>query len=279
MIRMTRLAQALTFLRLGIIGSGPLNNLALAMQINGSSVEPTSLVSVLQQQALAGIASDGLNLQTNATATATLTAPIGLYLKLTNGGAVVVTVDSAYNIANTIQNPFAGLTFPFWIFSSGAGTVATPTLTDQSVTLVGTTSIAAGLEREYQGVLTQLTTTSGVAMTAGTAFVSLAQQGTTNEYNLVVTGNTTLPVVGQAVLINATGGANPLPAGWYPVVNVTTALGFRIAAPPNNTAWTATGATFPGTAVVPTSAYTPGFPGVFSPLVTISAVRAIAAVV
>jgi hypothetical protein len=222
-------------------------------------------------------ATDVYNLITNATAAVTLTNLLGLYMKLTNGGAVVVTIDSAVNIVNSMPNAYAGQTWAFTIFSSGAGTVATPTLTDTTVTLVGTTSITAGNARTYQGSITQLTTTVGATVTPGTTFVSLAQIGTTNNYTLTLATNAVVPVVGTGIFLNVTAGT--LPSGWYPVVKVTSATSFVISAPVAGVAWTATAVTIPGTAVVPASQYTPGFSGLFSPLITITAAESHAAIV
>jgi len=166
--------------------------------------------------------------------------------------------------------------FNFKIFSSGAGTVATPTLSDTAVTLSGTTSIVAGDVRQYQVQITQLSTTSGAALTAGTTFTSITQVSTTNNFTLALGTNAISPTVGQAILLNVTAGT--LPSGWYPINKVNSATSIVLALPPG-TVWTATAATLPGTTTIPASAFTPGLPGLYSPLVTITAMEAYAAVV
>jgi hypothetical protein len=236
-----------------------------------------SLQNILSQGTNASISADAINFQSSAASTFTVTPLQQLFQKFTAGSATTVTIDSAYNIVNSIPNAFLGQTFQFSMFSSGAGTVATPTLSDTAVTLVGTTSIVAGNVRQYQGLITQLSTTAGLATTSGTTFTSIAQVGTTNNYTVTLVTNANIPVVGNVIFINVTAGT--LPAGWYPINKVTSATSFVIAAPNSASAWTATAATIPGTAVVPASQFTPNYPGVFSPLVTITAMQAYAAVV
>lgn len=273
------LARVLDYLNLPV--GVPLTSLPSTLQSNGGSPDYGSTVAMFNALNGANIAAGGLNFQTSAGAAITLTALESLYQKLTNGGAVVVTLDSAFNIVNSIPNAFAGQTFQMQIFSSGAGTVATPTLLDTSVTLVGTTSITAGNRRTYQGQITQIATTAGVPLTAGTTFTSITQIGTSNLFTLALATNALSPTVGNAILINVTAGT--LPSGWYPVTKVNSATSLVIATPPG-TVWTATAATLPGTTVIPTSAYTPGYTtgaqvGLYSPLVTITAVDSVAAIV
>jgi len=254
------------------------------IEIDGNMVPAASLQAVMAQINAFNVADTAYNFASSAGAALTLSNLGNLYQKLTNGGAVVVTLDGAYNIVANLQNPFLGQTGYFQIFSSGAGTVATPTLTDPTVTLSGTTSIAAGNVRIYQWQITQLATTTGTAVTSGTTFSSLAQVGSTNQYTVTLGTNAITPVVGNVIFINVTAGT--LPSGWYPISKVTSATSFQIVAPTTGTAWTATAATIPGTAVVPVSQYQAGYTsglvgatGIFSPLLTITAVESHAAVV
>ena len=259
---MKRLAA---YLSLSIVQ--PITALASTIEIDGAMVPAGALQSALTQMQNFNIADAALNFQTTAGATITLTSLQNLYQKLTNGGAVTVTLDSAYNIVNTVPGAFQGQTFPLQIFSSGAGTVATPTLSDTAVTLSGTTSIAAGLRRLYRLLITQLTTTVGMSTTPGTTFSSLAQVGSTNNFTVTLATNAIVPTVGQ--LINLTVTAGTLPSGWYPINLVTSATSFVIATPPG-TVWTATAATVSSGTVAPAT---------YSPLVTITACEAVAAVV
>lgn len=238
------------------------------IQVDGSMLDAGATLGALQQSTQASIAAGGLNFQSSAAAAVTLSSLQNLYQKLTNGGAVTVTIDSAYNIVNNVPNAFNGETFPMEIFSSGAGTVATPTLSDTAVTLVGTTSITAGNRRTYQVQITQIFATSALALTTGTTFTSITQVGTTNNFTVALATNAIVPVVGQAVFITVTAGT--LPTGWYPINKVTSATSFVIATPPG-TVWTATAATLS----------TPALPvnSIYSPLLNITAVDSVAAVV
>jgi hypothetical protein len=254
------------------------------IEIDGNLVPAASFQAAMGQINSFNIADTAYNFSSSAAAALTLSSLGNVYQKLTNGGAVTVTLDGAYNIVTNLQNPFLGQTGFFTIFSSGAGTVATPTLTDTTVTLSGTTSIAAGNARVYQWQITQLATTTGSAVTSGTTFTSLAQVGTTNQYTVTLATNAITPVVGNVIFINVTAGT--LPSGWYPISKVTSATSFQIVAPIAGTAWTATAATIPGTAVVPSSQYQTGYTsgvtgvtGIFSPLLTITAVESHAATV
>ena len=117
-----------------------------------------------------------------------------------------------------------------------------------------------------------MSTTVGSTLTAGTTWTSLTQVGSTNNYTVALGTNAISPTVGNAIYLGVTAGT--LPAGWYPINKVTSATSFVIAAPVSGSAWTATAVTLPGTATVPTSAYTPGLPGLFSPLLTITGMMA-----
>lgn len=270
-MKQKKLAALLSsFFALGV--GAPLTSLPTSLQVNGSSVEPGSLISTLAQTNAANTAADGQNFATSAGATITLTALQNLCQRLTNGGAVTVTLDSAWAIVNSIPNPFQGQTFPFQIITNAATTVATPTLTGTGVTLSGTTTVLAAACRWYQGQITQIATTTGTAVTSGTTFTSLTQVGATNRYTVVLGTNALVPVVGNAIYLGVTAGT--LPAGWYPIDQVTSATSFVIVAPPSGTAWTATAATVPGTVTVPASQYQTGFTGIFSPLLTITGMMA-----
>lgn len=259
-----------SYFSLGV--GAPLPGLIQSIQINGALYDPASMGPALVQVLQAIVAGTSQQFATSAAATITLTALQNLQQRLTNGGAVTVTVDAAYNIVNTLLNPFVGQSFPFQIITNAATTVATPTLTDTAVTLSGTTTVLAAAERWYQGLVTQVVTTVGAPMTSGTTFVSLAQVGATNTYTVTLGTNALVPVVGTAIFLGVTAGT--LPPGWYPIVKVTSATSFVIAAPLAATAWTATAATVPGTTTVPVSQYTPGLLGIYSPLVTLTGMSA-----
>jgi hypothetical protein len=262
-----------SFFALGV--GAPLTSLPAALQVNGALVEPSALQALLAQMNAANTAADGINFQTSAAATITLTSLQNLCQRLTNGGAVTVTLDSAWAIVNSMANPFATQTFPFQIVGNASTTVATPTLTGSGVTLSGTTTVTSGGSRNYQGLITQISTTLGSAVTSGTTFVSIAQIGSTNRYTVTLSGNSISPVVGNAIYLNVTAGT--LPAGWYPIDLVSSATSFVVVLPPSGTAWTATAATIPGTATIPTSQYQTGFTGIFSPLLTITGMYGMAA--
>ena len=254
------------YLSLGV--GSPLTSLPSTIQANGNILDAASTVNVLNQMCTVSGNADQDQFASSAAATITLTSLQNLTQRLTNGGAVTVTIDAAWNIVQVINNPFVGQSFPIQIITNAGTTVATPTLTGTSVTLSGTTTVLAAAMRWYQGLITQLVTTSGAPMTAGTTFTSLTQVGTTNRYTVALATNALVPVVGQAVFITVTAGT--LPSGWYPIDQVTSATSFVIVAPPAGTAFTATAATLPGTILVPASQYTPGLQGIFSPLVTIT---------
>jgi len=270
-MKQKKLAALLSsFFTLGV--GTPLTSLPASLQVNGAAVEPSSLISLMAQLNAANTAADGINFQTSAGATITLTSLQNLCQRLTNGGAVTVTLDSAWAIVNSIPNPFMGQTFPFQIITNAGTTVATPTLTGSGVTLSGTTTVLAAACRWYQGQITQISTTTGSAVTSGTTFTSIAQIGSTNRYTVTLGTNAISPVVGNAIYLNVTAGT--LPAGWYPIDLVSSATSFVIVAPPSGTAWTATAATLPGTVTIPTSQYQTGFTGIFSPLLTITGMMA-----
>lgn len=245
----------------------PIQNVVTGIEVDGNLIPAQALIPAMQGMNSFNIADAAVNFQTSAAATITLTNLQNLFQKLTNGGAVTVTLDSAYNIVATMPGAFNGQTFAFSIFSSGAGTVATPTLSDTAVTLSGTTSIVAGNVRQYQGVITQLTSTVGMSTTPGTTFSSLAQVGSTNNFTVTLGTNAISPTVGTLIFLNVTAGT--LPSGWYPINKVTSATSFVIATPAG-TVWTATAATV-GTSTVA--------PATYSPLLTITAMQSYAGIV
>jgi hypothetical protein len=77
--------------------------------------------------------------------------------------------------------------------------------------------------------------------------------------------NAISPTVGNAIYIGTTAGT--LPAGWYPIVKVTSATSFVIATPPG-TVWTCTAATLNSSSVAPLT---------YSPLITITGLYTIGA--
>jgi hypothetical protein len=192
-----------------------------------------------------------------------LTALGNLTQRITTGGASTVTLDSAYNIVKTLPTPLAlGQTFTFMIVTNAATTVATPTLSDTAVTLSGTTTVTAAGARWYQGAVTQINSTTGSTLTAGSTFTSIAQIGTTNNFTVTLGTNAIVPTVGNLFYIGTTTGT--LPAGWYPINAVTSATSFVVALPVG-TVWTATAATLLSSAVAPST---------YSPLVTITGMYA-----
>lgn len=282
--RLTKLAGSIfAYLDLGIINNpAQING---GMTFTGAIPDIGSLIAALNQLSNngmfqgAGMVGQG-NANTNATAAVTLTSLGSLNQSLTNGGAVVVTLDSAYNIVNALNSQagfaFLGQNFGFQIQTIAATTVATPTLLSTDVTLSGTTTVLAAAMRWYKGVITQMSTIIGAPMTAGTTFTSITQIGTSNLFTVALATNTLVPVVGTGFLL--TGITGTLPNGWYPIVKVTSATSFVIATP-LGTVWTATAATVPGTTAIPSSAFSPGLPGLYAPLVTINGVMATATAV
>lgn len=281
--RFTPLARSLRdYLALGIINNPQTTNAGLSF--TGAIPDVGSLIGALGQLNQNGQNASGFwNFQTSAAATITISSLGNLFQRLTNGGAVTVTLDSAYNLVNNLNVPsnaaYLGQVFTFNVITNAGTTVATPTLLSTDVTLAGTTTVLAAAMRWYQGQVTQIVTVTGAPMTAGTTFTSLTQVGTSNLFTVALGTNTLVPVVGTAVLL--TGITGTLPPGWYPIVKVTSATSFVIATP-LGTVWTATAATVPGTVIVPASAYSPGYTtgipgttaGLYAPLVTITGVCA-----
>ena len=228
---------------------------------NGATLDLASIGSILTAavnngQSVAG----GVNFQASAAASLTLTGLGNALVQLTNGGAVTVTLDSAYNICRQLPQPLAvGESFGFNIQSNAGTTVATPTLSDTAVTLAGTTSLLAAAMRWYQGVITQVNSIVSSLFTAGTTFTSITQVGSTNNFTVALGTNAIVPTVGTLIYLNVLAGT--LPSGWYPINKVTSATSFVIATPPG-TVWTCTSATVGAPGVTP--------PPTYSPMITIT---------
>ena len=233
---------------------------SLPVQFIGAMADPTSAgVDFTQIAANAQSSAGGVNFTTSAGSTATVTALGNALLQYTVGSAMTMTIDSAYNIVATLPQPSTvGQAFTFNVQTNAATTIATPTLLATDVTLAGTTAVLAAAMRWYQGVITQMTTTVGMPTTAGTTFTSIAQVGSSNLFTVTLGTNALVPVVGT--LINLTSITGTLPAGWYPIVKVTSATSFIIATP-KGTVWTATAATV-GSGIIA--------PATYAPLITIT---------
>lgn len=226
------------------------------------SINTTLSAALLNSQSSAG----GYNFQASSATSATLTSLGNLLQQFTAGSATTVTLDSAYNIGLTLPRPLSvGQTFAFKMMTTASTTIATPTLTATDVTLAGTTSMLASALREYQGALSQVSTTVTAQLTSGTTFTSITQIGSTNNFTVALGTNAISPTVGTLLHVASVTGT--LPAGWYPIIKVTSATSFVIATPPG-TVWTATAVTLDG--VAPTSA-------VYAPLMTITGLYTIGA--
>lgn len=206
----------------------------------------------------------GVNFTASAAASSTLTSLGNALAQYTVGSAMTLTLDSAYNIVKTLPQPAAlGQVFTFQIVTNALTTIATPTLSDTAVTLAGTTSVLAASSRWYQGVISQLNSTTGSTLTAGTTFTSIAQVGSTNNFTVTLSGNSISPTVGNLFFIGTTTGT--LPAGWYPINKVTSATSFVIATPAGQV-WTCTAATLNSTSTAPST---------YSPLITVTGLWAL----
>lgn len=230
--------------------------------INGGNPDVVSEVFSGQQIALNGAsAAAGNNFLASAAASATWTAMGNYVFQYTNGGAVTVTIDYAWNIGRLLPQPMTiGEPFGFRVMTNAGTTIATPTLSDGSVTLVGTTTLTAAAMRWYNGTVTQVNAQSALTVTAGTTYTSITQVGSTNAFTLALGTNAIVPVVGQAVYIAVTTGT--LPSGWYSIAKVTSATSFVIMTQPG-TVWTCTAATVGGITTLPAA-------GVYSPLISIT---------
>lgn len=251
-----------------------IQTLPIPYAFDGAMLDQTAQVQLINALAQNGQSvAGGVVIAPSAAATVTLTGMGNLLEQLTNGGAVTVTFDSAYNIVNQLPQPAViGEKFTFNIMTNAGTTVATPTLSDTAVTLAGTTTVLAAAMRWYQGVVTQLVSTVAALFTAGTTFTSLTQVGTTNNFTVALGTNTIVPVVGQLIYLNVSAGTvgTQLPSGWYPINKVTSATSFVIATP-LGTVWTATAATLTPPAG---TLQTPPAAGIYSPLVTITGLMA-----
>lgn len=238
-IKQSLIVTALAFLRPGVI---PLPSAS----INGANLD---IAQEVNQTALLGINGESIGLEygftANATAAITISNMAGQLYQLTNGGATVITLDSAYNIVNNLPKPqFLGQVFAFQVMTNAGTTIATPTLLSTDVTLAGTTSMLASALRWYRGVITQLTSTVGCPLTVGSTYTSITQIGSSNLFTVALGTNALVPVVGTLIYLGVTAGT--LPPGWYPIVKVTSATSFVIATPLGQV-WTCTAATLNAT--------------------------------
>ena len=240
------------------------------VSINGANEDIAGAIAqtaalALNSQSAAG----GWNINTISASTATLTNLGNLFQSLTNGGATTVTLDSAYNICNTLPQPLTvGQKFGFQIQTVASCTVATPTLLATDVTLAGTTSMLASALRFYQGVVTQVTSTVGCPLTVGSTYTSITQIGSSNLFTVALGTNALVPVVGTLIYLGVTAGT--LPPGWYPIVKVTSATSFVIATPLGQV-WTCTAATLNATGGGQVA------PATYAPLVTITGLMTVGA--
>lgn len=241
---------------------------APSLSLNGAMADPTSLNSALIALGANGQSSaGGINFNAQAGSTYTASALSNALMQFTVGSAMTLTLDYAYNIAKLLPQPLTvGEAFTFQIVTNASTTIATPTLSDTAVTLSGTTSVLAASSRWYQGVLTQVTSTVGTALTSGSSFTSIAQVGSTNAFTVTLGTNAITPTVGNLIYIGTTAGT--LPAGWYPIVKVSSATSFVIATPAGTT-WTCTAATLNATGAQQVA------PATYSPLITITGLWAL----
>lgn len=240
-----------------------------AQQTIGIDQDPQNYAATL-----AGIGSNGQSVagefgfSASSGTSGTITALGGAVFQWTAGSATTVTIDSAYNIGLTLPQPLrVGQVFGFQMMTTSGTTIATPTLLATDVTLAGTTSMLASALRWYRGAITQVSTLTTATATAGTTFTSLTQVGSSNLFTVALSGNSISPTVGT--LLHLTGITGTLPAGWYPIVKVTSATSFVIATPPG-TVWTATAAT------VDVAGTQPSAP-VYAPTMTITGIMTIGA--
>lgn len=238
-------------------------------QYIGAILDPSNALLMSQQLAAnAQAAQGGVDFVSDSATSATLTRLGNALYQFTAGSATTLTLDYAYNIGLALPAPLSvGQKFQFSVQTNAATTIATPTLSDGAITLAGTTTVLAAAMRWYQGVITQVNSTTGSLVTAGTTFTSLTRVGSTNAFTVALSGNSVTPTVGNLFYLGVTTGT--LPSGWYPIVKVTSATSFIIATP-SGTVWTATAATL-GTSTTA--------PATYSPLITITGLMATATAV
>lgn len=239
------------------------------VQFIGANEDPASFAALATAMATnTQSAAGGVNFNAQSGSTYTATNLSNALLQFTVGSAMTLTLDYAYNLLKYLPQPLSvGQNFTFQIVTNAGTTIAAPTLSDTAITLSGTTSVLAASSRWYQGAITQVNSTVGCALTAGSTFTSLTQVGTTNAFTVALGTNAISPTVGQLIYLGVTAGT--LPAGWYPIVKVASATSFVIATPAG-TVWTATAATLQtanGGSVVA--------PATYSPLVTIQGLWAL----
>jgi len=232
-----------------------------ALEFDGAAINNGAAIGAINAIAQNGCSGAGsVNYVTSAASALTATGIAGQTLVLTNAGAVTLTLDNAYNIVNAMFGPTLGQKFPFTVVTVGAaGTVATPTVTNTGITLAGTTSLAATSYRQYQGTLTQLTTTTAYVPGSNVTFTSITQVGSSNLYTVALGANSgATPTVGTVIYLGVTTGS--LPPGWYPIYSAASATSFVIAAP-SALVYTATAVTFNTTSTTA--------PVTFAPLITL----------
>lgn len=258
------LLQAIFPRAIGLAGTGSTQLATSSPEFNGATINPGALLSLLQYLITNTNAVIPVNGQTLGAGAVTLSNLTNLRQRLTNGGAVTVTLDNAYNVVNNIPAPYLGLSWQFEIMTNAGTTVATPTVTNTGITLAGVTTVTTGGYRVYGATITQLYTTAVNPLTAGTTFTSLAQIGSTNTYTLTLGTNAITTTVGNLIYIGTTAGT--LPAGWYPCYSAgTTSI---VIAAPAGTVWTCTAASMVQPTVVPST---------YAPLISISGIYGMSA--
>ena len=242
---------------------------ANSLEMNGGIMNDGALIAALQALANNAAPNSGsVNSQSSAAATITLTNLANLNLLLTNGGAVTVTLDNAFNVVNQIPGPLPGMTFPARISCIAGTSVAAPTVTNTGITLAGTTTVSANSYRDYKGQITQLYagTNQIQPLTSGTTFTSLANAAT-NTYTLTIAGNSIATTIGNIIYIGTTAGT--LPPGWYMIVSSSSTAPV-IVAPPAAASWTCTAVASPVANAVSNMQQPVSASGVFAPLLTLT---------
>lgn len=233
---------------------------APALSIIGAEVDPFSLVNTIASMSANGMSISGGNITfiQNATAAVLFSNMNNSYYQLTSGGGVTATFDSAYNIGKILPGPLTiGQSFTFQAACIGATNFGGPSLSDAALNVLGNSTVLAQSSRMMVGFVTQVNSTVGMAVTAGTTFGGLSNISGTNNAQITLVGNTIVPVLGTLIYLNVipTTGSG-LPSGWYPINSVTSATQFNIATPYVRN-WTAFLSTTIGTSIVAPSTYSP----------------------